>query len=272
MAIEASWLSALAAMPINERTYEQAMRDRHRPALAHRTAHTQAAFLLPHLRAGMDLLDLGCGPGTITAGLAEIVAPGRTVGVDRAPSMPEGTTGVALVTADARALPFPDASFDAIYASALLQHVPDPLAVLVEARRVARPGAVIGLVDADWGGQLRYPQSDLLNSSQRVARALRRGTSPEVGRQLRGLLAEAGFARCVGYARAGCDADPESTRGTAEHTAAGFENPAVVERAVDAGVATAAEMGEFARAWREWGEHPGAYLARFWCEAIGWAE
>lgn len=49
-----------------------------------RTAENSAAFLLPHLAAGMSLLDVGCGPGTITADLAALVAPGRVVGIDRA--------------------------------------------------------------------------------------------------------------------------------------------------------------------------------------------
>src|ERR1700689_1288807 len=48
-----------------------------------RTAENSAGYLLPHLRAGMSLLDVGCGPGTITVDLAQLVAPGRVVGLDR---------------------------------------------------------------------------------------------------------------------------------------------------------------------------------------------
>ncbi|HZM83055.1 MAG TPA: methyltransferase domain-containing protein [Candidatus Limnocylindrales bacterium] len=253
-------------------TYQEAMRDRHRPAHAQRTAQSQAAFLLPHLRPGMTLLDLGCGPGTITVGLAEAVAPGLTVGVDLDPTLPEGTTGVSIVAADVHRLPFPDAGFDAIYASALLQHVPKPLAVLREARRVARPGAVIGVVDADWGAQLRYPENEKLQKADEVALGLRQGTSPEVGRRLRSLLVEAGFSRCVGFARVACDASPEAVEALGEQTASTYEHPATLERAAAAGIATAGEMAEYARAWREWGRHPGAYLTRLWCEAIGWAD
>jgi len=253
-------------------TYQEAMRERHRPAHARRTAQSQAAFLLPHLRPGMKLLDLGCGPCTITVGLAEAVAPGGSaVGVDLHPSLPEGATGLAIVAADVHRLPFPDATFDAIYSSALLQHVPEPLAVLREARRVARPGAVIGVVDTDWGSLLQYPENEKLTKASEVARRLRRGTSPDVGRQLRSLLVEAGFSRCVGSARVTCEASPDDVEGFGSQAAAGFEHPAAVERAVARGDATAEEMAEFARAWREWGEHPGAYVSTLWCEAIGWA-
>jgi SAM-dependent methyltransferase len=121
--------------------YAQAMQRRHRPAHANRSAQSHAAFLLPHLRPGMTLLDLGCGPGTITAGLAEAVAPGPTVGVDLIPPPPGDVPGVTFVSADVRELPFEDASFDAVFACCLLQHLADPLAALREARRVTRPSS-----------------------------------------------------------------------------------------------------------------------------------
>ena len=50
--------------------------------LQRRTVERAADFFLPHLKSGMSLLDCGCGPGSITVGLAEVVAPGEVVGID----------------------------------------------------------------------------------------------------------------------------------------------------------------------------------------------
>jgi ubiquinone/menaquinone biosynthesis C-methylase UbiE len=82
---------------------------------ATRTADRQAAFVLPHLRPGMDLLDVGCGPGTITLGLAQAVAPGHVTGIDHdsvhveaatALAAERGVNNVTFQTGDALSLPF----------------------------------------------------------------------------------------------------------------------------------------------------------------------
>ncbi|MGD0692902.1 MAG: methyltransferase domain-containing protein, partial [Acidimicrobiales bacterium] len=64
-----------------------------------RTAQNSAGFLLPHLKSGDRLLDVGCGPGTITMDLADLVAPGPVVGIDRSPEV----IGRAREAAEARA-------------------------------------------------------------------------------------------------------------------------------------------------------------------------
>ena len=70
----------------------------------------------------------------------------------------------------------------------------------------------------------------------------------------------------------GCGPGTMQTRAVAGFSAAGYADPAAVERAVHLGLATADEMAGFAGAWRAWGEHPGAFRARLWCEAIAFAD
>ena len=123
-----------------------------RPALAP-LAHRRElrGYLLARLAPGLDLLDVGCGPGTITADLAERVAPGRVVGLDvpRTCSTQAARTAAeagpatsSFAPATCYALPFADDSFDVVHAHQVLQHLADPVAALREmAPRAAGPAA-----------------------------------------------------------------------------------------------------------------------------------
>jgi len=251
--------------------YDQAAKDRLRPAHAQRTAESHAAFFLPYLKPGMALLDLGCGPGSITVGLAARVAPGPTTGVDLEPGLPAGADGVTLIQADVNHLPLPTAGFDAIFICALLQHLSDPLPALREARRVARPGAVIGVADIDTAASVIEPADPWLAMSFEVSARLRAG-SPQTGRRLRGLLHEAGFRRCTARARAFHHGDPTETKALADFNESWYATPEIVERIVARGLATAEEAAAMSAAWAAWGRQPGAFFAGFWCEAIAWAD
>ncbi len=117
-------------------------------AHAERTADEAAAFLLPRLEPGIDLLDVGCGPGSITRGLADYLGPsGSVIGVDNseqaiaeARHSAHRSVGLKFEVGSVYALPFPDASFDVVFGHQLLQHLADPVVALVEILRVLRPG------------------------------------------------------------------------------------------------------------------------------------
>ena len=120
--------------------------------LARRSSAICATHLLPHLQSGLRLLDLGCGPGTISVGLADAVAPGELHGIDmeasqiemaRAAASAGGHENAHFRVGDATALPYEDASFDVVHCHALLTHVPDTQAVLAEAKRVLKPGGLM---------------------------------------------------------------------------------------------------------------------------------
>src|SRR4029453_19077494 len=170
--------------------------------LALRTAAKEAAFFLPMLRAGMRVLDLGCGPGSITLGFAQTVAPGEAVGVDLQPSQvaqaqalsaAREVMNVRFEVADVYRLPFPDGSFDAVFAHAVLMHLREPVRALVEMRRVLRPGGFAGVRDTDWGGRIHSPKTPLVKQwyDLMIQVRHRNGGDPFVGRRHRELLLEA---------------------------------------------------------------------------------
>ena len=122
-----------------------------------RTAENSARFLLGHLTAGNHVLDVGCGPGTISADLAALVAPGSVTGVDRSVDVVASASAtypdvanLHFVVGDVYDLEFDDASFDVVYAHQVLQHLSDPVAALREMRRVLREGGLLAVRDADY--------------------------------------------------------------------------------------------------------------------------
>ena len=102
------------------------------------------AFVTAHAPAGR-LLDLGCGAGWSSSLFA---AQGYdVVGLDLAAAFePPPGERLRFSLGDAARLPFPDGSFDAVAAYQFLEHVPDPQSVLLEVRRVLRPGGWFCLV------------------------------------------------------------------------------------------------------------------------------
>ena len=129
-----------------------------------RTARNSAAYLLPHLRPGMQLLDVGCGPGTLTDDLAAAVGPdGEVLGVDNAPEVVAAAAGssrspnVRFEVQDVQRLQLPDDAFDVVHAHQVLQHLVDPVAALREMARVCRPGGLVAVRDADYAAMTWHP-------------------------------------------------------------------------------------------------------------------
>lgn len=256
------------------------LRAAHSPAHSRRTAAANAAFLLPLLKPGMRLLDAGCGPGSITLGLAGAVAPGGTVGIDlssaaitsaQAAASAAGAADVRFEQASVYALPFADGSFDVVFAHALFQHLEAPAEALRELRRVLRPGGTIALADADFGGSIVAPATPALDASIELMERVRAhgGGDPRIGRRLGTLLAQAGFEGIRCSASAGVDGSADAAGRTGEFWARYFEAPEFVAHVTAAGWADAAALSGMAAAWRAWGQAPGAFWARFWCEAVG---
>jgi ubiquinone/menaquinone biosynthesis C-methylase UbiE len=136
-----------------------------------RTAENSAASLLPRLKPGNRLRDVGVGPGSITVDLAERLREGFVVGIDSAPSAVSATRALAaergvrnlsVSVGDVYEMELPNASFDIVHADQVLQHLRDPIAALREMRRVCMPGGVVAARDAAYAAMTRYPPSAAL--------------------------------------------------------------------------------------------------------------
>lgn len=260
-----------------------------------RTALNSAAYLLPHLRPGLRVLDVGCGPGTVTVDLAAHVTPGgRVTGLDRAGDavLPRaralaeerGVGGVVdFVEGDANALDFADASFDVVVCHQVLQHVRDPVRVLAEMRRVATPdGGIVAAREAVYASFAWHPRipplsggdddGDALGDWQRLYRAVARanGGEPDAGRMVHAWARQAGFARdaVTSSASTWCFGSPDDVAWWSGLLAERTVASAFAQTALDAGVATEAELEQTAAAWRRWGAHEDAWFTVLHGEVI----
>ena len=244
--------------------------------VAKRKAAEEAAFFLPHLLPGMRVLDVGCGPGSITLGLAEAVAPGEAVGVDiqqsqvqraRGLAIDRGVANVRFEVADGYRLPFPDHSFDATFAHTVLMHLREPVRALVEMRRVLGPGGIVGVCEPDYGTRAFSPATPLMQ--QWFALIIRgfqhNGGDPFVGRHQRRLLLEAGFVRAEASASVYSAGSLEETRRLAALYKAVQAQTALAE-----GWVTQATVDAMVAEIDAWAERPDAFYTLTYCEAVGW--
>ena len=234
-----------------------------------RTAEEAAAFLLPELRAGMRLLDVGCGPGSITRGLAERTAPGEVIGLDlsretleaaRHDASVRGLRNLRYEEGSVYELRFPDTSFDVAYAHQVLQHLRQRDAALREMLRVVRPGGLVAIRDVDWGTVAYWPRDAWIDRFIEVHHQTwyRNGGEPRMGRELRALFNAAPVRDLRITASVWCYATPAETLEWGESYAQRLLTSPMGGRAVEYGYATRDDIEAMAAAFRAWAAHPDA--------------
>jgi SAM-dependent methyltransferase len=234
-----------------------------------RTAERAAGYLLGSLRPGMDLLDAGCGPGTVTTDLARRVAPGRVLGVDtsvevvtRAAARAEGSN-VAFAVGDVCSLQLADGTFDVVHAHQLLQHLARPVEALVELRRVLKDGGLLAVRDADYGAFAWAPSDPLLARWLSLYHDVtaRNGGQADAGRHLLGWVRAAGFHDIRASSSTWTFADPQSRAWWGGTWADRVLCSDLARHALDHGLADRAELEAIAGAFRRWADSPDGWFA-----------
>jgi SAM-dependent methyltransferase len=212
------------------------------------------------------LLDVGCGPGTITADFARRLAPGRVVGIDASADViatAQAAHGDAaeFATGDVYALGYDDDSFDIVHAHQVLQHLPDPVAALREMGRVSR--GVVAARDSDYAAFTWYPDEPALDAWLALYQAIARDNrgEPDAGRFLLAWAHAAGFTDVTPGASTWCYATPEDRAWWGGLWADRITGSAVARQAVADGYASTSELEDIAAGWRRWADQPDGWFA-----------
>jgi len=249
--------------------------DQHR----RRTAEEAAAFLLPHLTPSMRLLDFGCGPGSITVGLARRLPQGEVVGIDLAPAIVEQAqeladtsdlTNLQLDVGDVYALAYEDNSFDVAYGHQVLQHLSDPVRALQELQRVVKPGGLIAVRDADYGTMVHSPIDPRLERWLALYHqvAARNGAEADAGRHLYGWLLAAGYLEPVITSSTWTFTQPRQLLNWGDSWASRTTESDFARQAVDYGFASPDDLQQIATGWREWARQRNAFFAFIHVEGL----
>jgi ubiquinone/menaquinone biosynthesis C-methylase UbiE len=236
-----------------------------------RTAANSAAYLLPHLADHQQILDVGCGPGTISMDLARVAIRGRVVGIDnsagvvsaaREAATRAGLANIAFECGDVLDLPYDDESFDIVHGHQLLQHLGDPVGALREMRRVCRRGGLVAARDADYAAMVWAPADPRLDRWRQIYRDVARANSgqPDAARYLLGWAHAAGFTDVAASAGVWCFATPEDRTWWGSTWADRISTSTLAEQAVETGLTDQGELDDIADGWRSWAAHPDGWF------------
>ena len=248
--------------------------------LTRRNVEAVAFHLLPHLRPGMKVLDCGCGPGTISVGLAKAVAPGELQGVDieasqiamaQAAAQAGGHDNAHFQVADGTSLPFADNTFDVAHCHAVLMHVPKLDQVLAELKRVLRPGGILSARESVLASYFFEPdpQGQLTQATGTFAKLLAAsGGRPDMGKALKRVLLDAGFRNVCATASFEPFSEEDDRTFLQGFIRNWFFSSKMKDPAVKYGLASEADFEAWGEALDTWRAHQGGFAAFAWGEAV----
>jgi SAM-dependent methyltransferase len=248
--------------------------------LRNRSALEYADFVLPSIDSRHRVLDVGCGPGSITVGLAKVA--GHVIGIDvddaefadaRAYAEDHGIPNVEFHEGSIYELDLPDASVDVCTLCSMMETLDHPLAGLAEVRRVLKSGGLIGASSIEYGGLiLRGPGEPLLHRFYELRLRLweaQGDVHPYRGRELRGLLLAAGFEQVEARTTYFSYGTEERVRTFGLGRAADCRDDWYVGGLTEHGFADQDEIDALERAWITWAESPDSFAAFAWGRATG---
>jgi len=242
------------------------------PSHRWRTAENSAGYLLARINEESRILDVGCGPGTITLDLARLASAGSVVGTDRSEPVVEearaaaeraDVTNVEFTVGDVYSLDHEPDSFDVVHAHQVLQHLSDPVAALREMARVCRPGGIVATRDSDYAGFTWFPAVPELDSWLALYRQVARGNGaePDAGRRLKSWALAAGLDVVLSTADVWCFATAEDVSWWGGMWAERVVGSGLAEQAVEQGLASPQDLSQMAQGWRRWAASPDAWFA-----------
>jgi len=245
-----------------------------------RTAAACAGLFLKYASPGMRVLDVGCGPGSITVGLAEELAPGKVTGIDIEESQisiaeelanNKGQRTCDFQVASIYDLPFEDAEFDAVYGHTILMQFEDLIPVLSELRRVLKPGGLISFREIDFGANLYYPEDSVFKELMTIFRksiAHNQG-NPDIGRSLASSLSNSGFSIHEVFASYAQSTTEDAKRGMYGAMTALWEQADFPKQAVELGWITDEERKELPDRLSQESTQPGIFNGTTFVEVVG---
>ena len=243
------------------------------------TAEASAAYLLPYLRPGLRILDFGCGPGTISAGLAKAVAPGELHGIDMEESQIDlagetakwfGLDNAIFHVGDVVNMPFEDGYFDVVHCHNVLMHIPDTAAVMAEVKRVLKPGGLIACREMICKSCFNHPDFGVLRYAWDMFEDLLEADDahPQMGKELKSHIVEAGFANPRVTMSTDIYSSPRDIEFIYGFANKWFLGPEIVEAAIAYGATTRELCDRIRDAYKEWKDHPGAFCALVFGEIV----
>lgn len=242
--------------------------------LQKRTVQNNAGFLLNHLKPNMNLLDCGCGPGTITVGLAKLLNKGTITGIDIEQSQVEMSRKLAqkehlenttFQQANILDLPFARNTFDVVFTHAVLSHLNNHVEIVKKLLHIIKPGGILAAREIDFGVSVFYPQNNLMDEFNQLRIKLKTLSSDvNVGRKLRSIFFSAGCDNVISSA----STETPDAKSIANHYILESDN-LLWQEALKDGLVTQTKLNDFKNAWEDFGANRESFVSWTWFEAVG---